>query len=53
MKALLLLNLGQNIYRLFHLMAQFPFTKNDTELDYYPQKVNARVVSGVAKILKI
>ena len=27
----------------FHFLAQFPFTTSETELDYYHQKVNARV----------
>ena len=28
------------ICRLFHILAQFPFNTNETELDYYHQKVN-------------
>ena len=31
-------NLGQNIWRLFHFLAQFFFTTSKTELDYYHQK---------------
>ena len=45
-------NLGQNICRLFHNLAQFLFTKSETELDHYHQKVNVRVASRVAKRLK-
>ena len=36
-------NLGQNFCRLFHFLAQFLFTTNETELDYYHQKVIVRV----------
>ena len=36
-------NLGQNIRRLFHFLAQFIIATSETELDYYHQKVNARV----------
>ena len=36
-------NLAQNICRLFHFLAQFFFTTSETELDYYHQKVSARV----------
>ena len=36
-------NLGQNIRRLFHFLAQFIITTSETELDYYHQEVNARV----------
>ena len=42
-------NLGLNIYRLFHFLAQFLFTSNETELDYYHQKENLRVVSLLAE----
>ena len=45
-------NLGQNIWRLFHFLAQFLFTTSETELDYYQQKVNVRVASRVAERLK-
>ena len=45
-------NLGQNICRLFHFLAQFFFTTSETELDYYHQKVSARVTSRVAERLK-
>ena len=46
-------NLGQNIWRLFHLLVQFFFTASETEPDYYHQKVSVRVASRVAKRLKI
>ena len=36
-------NLGQNIWRLFDVLAQFLFTTSETELDYYHQKVSSRV----------
>ena len=36
-------NLGQNIWRLFHVLAQFLFITSETELDYYDQKVIVRV----------
>ena len=42
----------ENVCRLFQILAQFPFTKSETELDYYHQKVNARVVSQIAKLFK-
>ena len=45
-------NLGQNICRLFYFLAQFFFTTSETELDYYHQKVSARIVSRVAERLK-
>ena len=42
----------QNVCRLFQILAQFTFTKNEAELDYYHQKVNARVVSQIARLFK-
>ena len=42
-------NLGQNIYGLFHFLAQFVFTTSETELEYYQQKVNV----NFNKILEI
>ena len=45
-------NLGQNICRLFHILAQFILTTNETELDYYHHRVNVRVASRVAERLK-
>ena len=47
--SLFLINLGQNIWRLFHVLTQFLFTASETELDYYHQKVNVRVASRVAE----
>ena len=44
---------GQNIWRLFHVLAQFLFTTNETELDYYHQKVSVQVDSRVAERLSI
>ena len=44
-------NLGQNICRLFHVLVHFLFTINETEVDYYHQKVTARVASPVAEQL--
>ena len=38
--------------RLSHFLAQFFFTTSETELDYYQQKVSARVPSRVAERLK-
>ena len=45
-------NLGQNIWRLFHFLAQLFFTTSETELDYYHQKESVRVASRVAEQLK-
>ena len=45
-------NLKQNIQRLFHFLAQFVFTTNETEVDYYHQKVNVRVASRIAEQVK-
>ena len=45
-------NLGQNIWRLFHFLAQFLFTTGETKLDYYYQKVSVWVASRVAERLK-
>ena len=46
-------NLGQNICRLFHFLAQFIFTTSEIKLDYYHQKVNVQIASRVAKQLGI
>ena len=35
-----LYSLGQNIWKLSYVLAQLPFTKSETELDYYRQRVN-------------
>ena len=45
-------NCGQNIWRLFHVLAHFLYTTGETELDCYYQKVSARVASRVAERLK-
>ena len=45
-------NLGQNICRLCHILAQFFFTASETEQDYYHQKDSERVSSQAAKPLK-
>ena len=45
-------NLGQNICRLFHFLAQFFFTTSEMELNYYHQKVSAGVALRVAERLK-
>ena len=45
-------NLGQNIQILFHFLVEFVFTTSEKELDYYHQKVNVRIASGVAERLK-
>ena len=42
-------NLGQNICRLFHVLAQFLFTTSKTKPDFYQQKVNARIASRVSE----
>ena len=41
--------LGENVCGLFHVLAQFPFTTSETELEYY---LNTQVASGVAERLK-
>ena len=33
-------SLEQNIWRLFHVLAQFLFTLSETKLNYYHQKVS-------------
>ena len=45
-------NLGQNVQRLFHLLAQLVFTASETDVDYYHQKVNLRVASRVVERLE-
>ena len=45
-------NLGQDICRLFQVLAKFPFSTSETEMDYH-QKVEARVVLGVVEQVKI
>ena len=39
-----LYNLGQNICRLFHVLAQLLLTASKTELDYNDQRANVRVI---------
>ena len=46
-------NFGQNIWRLFHVLAQFLFTTNETQMDYCHLKVNVQVASRVAERLRI
>ena len=41
-------NLGQNIFRLDHLLAQFPFDTSETKPDYH-HKMIARVASRTAE----
>ena len=45
-------DLGQNIWRLAHSLAQLFFTASETELDHYHQKASVRVASQVAERLK-
>ena len=45
-------NLGHKICRLFYAQAQFLFTTNETEVSYYHQKMNIRVVQQVSERLK-
>ena len=44
MKGAFLDNLAQHIRRLFHVLAQFAFTKSAVDRGYYQQKVKAQVV---------
>ena len=37
--------------RLFHILVQFLFNTSETELNYYHQKVNVRVLSRVTERL--
>ena len=46
-------NLGQNICKLFHILAHIPFITSKTELYLFHQKVNVRVASRVAKRLNL
>ena len=45
-------NLGQNICKLFPVLAQFLFTTSETELDQYHQKLNIQNASRDQKRLK-
>ena len=42
-------NFGQNICRLFHVLAQFPLTVSEKELMYYHEKLNVRITSRVVE----
>ena len=42
----------ENIYWLFHILAQVPFTTSERELDHYHQKVNIQVASRGSEQLK-
>ena len=42
-------NIGQYICRLFHVLAQFLFTINEAELDYFYQKMSVLVASRVVE----
>ena len=46
-------NLGQNICRLFHVLAQFLFTSSQTELDYYHWKVNVQLPHELQNSLRL
>ena len=50
-KASCVYNLGDNICRLLHFLAQFLFTTSETELHYYHHTVNVIVTSQVAERL--
>ena len=43
---------GQNICRLFHVLAQFLLTTNQSELDNYHLKLNAQDAIRVANRIK-
>ena len=45
-------NLGQNICRIFHFLAQFSFTASESALDYYQHKVKVRFALRVAEWLR-
>ena len=46
-------NLGQNICRYIHALAQIPFTTSEMELDYYHQKNNLRVALWLVERLRM
>ena len=46
-------NFGQNICRLFHVLAQFPLTVSEKELMYYHEKLNVRITSRVVEWLDL
>ena len=41
--------MGRTFVAFLHVLAQFLFTANETELDVYHEKVNTQVASWVAK----
>ena len=41
--------LGQNVFKVFQVLAQFLDTKSETELNYYHQKVIVQVASQVVE----
>ena len=45
-------NHGQNSGRLFDIFAQFSFTTSESELNYYHQNLNLRVLSQAAEQVK-
>ena len=45
-------NLGQNICRLFRILAKVHFTTSETELDYSRQNVNVCFASEIAERFK-
>lgn len=52
-KKIVIHNLGQNRYRLFHIFTQYFFVTSEVELDYYYKRVHERVGPWVVKRLKI
>ena len=40
------------VEKFFHILAHFPFSKSERQLDYYDQKVNTRVALQFAERLK-
>ena len=46
-------NLGQNIWRLFHFLAQLFFTTSEAELDYFHMKVGVRVAHELPNNLRL
>ena len=47
-----MLDKEQNIWRLFHVLAELLFTTSETEQDYYHQKVNVGVATRVPEWVK-
>ena len=44
--------IGQSVWRLSHVLAQFLLTASKTNLDHYHQKVNVRIISRFTEQLK-